>query len=412
VTAQPWSRRRFLRTAATGALAVPGLSAILAACNTTTAQQPTPDAGLPLHEDLAIDPRAPVERGGVLRIYEWRDYLDHGVLRSFVDRYADAGVDVRIDSFTTSAEEAAALQGGAPYDVVFPSIASLPGLVQQRLLRPLAHEALPHLVSLWPFFRADDGPFYDPGQRYTIPYTVYSTGIGWRTDLVDPDGAPDRLATPYDTYWDPGHRGEIGIVDDDREAIAMALLRRGEDPNTTDPGIVAAAVDDLVAMANAVDVEISGDGAYEELQTGEYAVQQAWSGDVLAAKRFGPSTPGSLARTDFVWPEGGVVGCDLMAVCANGNNPVLAHAFLDHLLREDVALRNFAWNGYQPPVASATRSAFADPSFEWNSLVPEHLLGALLDPEDLDVGRFLRPLAPDQEAAWRDGWERFRDAVG
>ena len=63
-------------------------------------------------------------------------------------------------------------------------------MVDGGLLRPLAHEALPHLDTLWPFFREADGPFYDVGQRYTVPYTVYSTGIGWRTDLVDPSRAP------------------------------------------------------------------------------------------------------------------------------------------------------------------------------------------------------------------------------
>jgi spermidine/putrescine transport system substrate-binding protein len=382
---------------------------LLAACATTPAEA---DGALPLHGDLAIDPAAAPERGGTLRILEWRDYLDRGVVRRFADRYAAWDVDVRIDSFTTISEAVARMQAGDPFDVVFPSIPALAGMVQQRLLRPLAHEALPHLGTLWPFFRASDGPFYDVGQRYTVPYTVYSTGIGWRTDLVDPARPPDTLASPYDTYWDPNHRGEVGIVDDHREAIAMALLRHGEDPNTVDVADVDAAVDDLIAMTEVVDVEVSGEGAYHELQTGEYAIQQAWSGDVLAAQRFGPGSSRTLARTGYVWPAGGVVGCDLMAVCANGRNPVLAHAFLAHLLREDVALDNFAWNGYQPPVALAAAGSFDDPAFPWADVVPEHLRAALLDPEDLYDGRFLRPLAPGAAVTWRAGWERFLDAVG
>ena len=65
----------------------------------------------------------------------------------------------------------------------------------------------------------------------------------------------------------------------------MALLRRGEDPNAPDEARVDAAVDDLVALAEGVDVEVSAEGAYHELQTGEYAFQQSWSGDLLSAKR-------------------------------------------------------------------------------------------------------------------------------
>jgi putrescine transport system substrate-binding protein len=191
----------------------------------------------------------------------------------------------------------------------------------------------------------------------------------------------------------------------------MALLRRGGDPNAAMASDVEAAVDDLVAMARVVDLEVSAEGPYEELQTGEYAIQQAWSGDVLAAKRFGPGTDRTLAQTGFVWPRGGVVGCDLTAVCARGRHPRLAHAFLDFLLEEEVALDNFAWNGYQPPVASALPSSFADPSFPWSGVVPPHLLGAILAPDDLTNGRFLRPLSAADEAMWQSGWRRFLDAL-
>jgi spermidine/putrescine-binding protein len=156
---------------------------------------------------------------------------------------------------------------------------------------------------------------------------------------------------------------------------------------------------------------VSADGPYEELQTGYYAIQQAWSGDVLAAKRFGPGTDRTLAETGFLWPPGGVVGCDLTAVCARGEHPRLAHAFLDFLLEEEVALDNFAWNGYQPPVASAVPPSFADPAFRWSSVVPRHLLGAILAPEDLTAGRFLRPLSAPDEAVWQRGWRRFLDAL-
>lgn len=405
--AVPWSRRRFLRSAAL-AVGASSLGAAIAACSP---RAEGPAGALPLHDDLLIDPEAPIERGGVLRIYEWRDYLDYGVVRGFVRRHVGDDIDVRIDSFTSMPEAVETLQSGAPYDVVFPTIAALPGLVSERLLRPLVHDALPHLDTLWPFFLHQEGPFYDVGQRYTVPYTVYSTGIGWRTDLVDRARAPDRLETPYDTFWDPQHEAEVGVIDDVQEAIAMALLRRGVDPNAAEAADVEAAVDDLVAMTSLVDVEISGDGAYAELQTGEYAIQQSWSGDVMAAKRFGPGTADTLAHTGYVWPRGGVVGCDLTAVCANGRNPVLAHRFIDHLLEEEVALENFAWNGYQPPVGMAVPSMFADPGFPWRSLVPEHLRGALLEPDDLDAGVFLQPLALDEEAVWRAGWERFRDAV-
>jgi spermidine/putrescine transport system substrate-binding protein len=387
------SRRAVLRAA--GVLAG---GAALGACGVGAPPRGRAATGLlPLHDDdPAIDPSLPVERGATLRIYQWRDYLSADVVDAFARRHADADVAVEIESFTTMAEAVARLrQPDGGFDVFFPTIDALPGLVDERLLRPITHELLPGLRNLWPFFRAPEGPYYDVGQRYSVPYTVYSTGIGWRRDLVRPSDAPDRLADPYDAYWNARYRGAVGIYDDYREAIGLALLRRGEDPNATDPTAIEGAVDDLVQMAQAVDVEVSAEGAYEELQTGEYAIQQSWSGDLLSAKRFGAVAADDAADVAFTWPAGGIVGCDLTAICARGRNPVLAHAFVDHLLDVGVAMQNFRWNGYQPPVGDEAPTA------------PAYLEDAILSPDDLAAGRFLRPLGPEADARLRLGWQRF-----
>lgn len=401
------SRRQVLRR---GALLAAALPAALAAC-AGERRRPRRAAGarpLPLHDDLLLRPGLPLERDAVLRIYEWRDYLDHGVVERFSRRH---GVEVQVESFTSMPEAVARLdEPGADHDVFFPVIDALPGLVEARLLRPLQHAYLPHRANLWSFFTDDAGPFYDVGSRYTVPYTVYSTGIAWRRDLVETGVAPDAIANPYDAYWRAPARGAVGLYDDYREVIAMALLRRGEDPNEASASALQAAIGDLLDLSRAVEVEVSADGAYDELQTGEYAIQQAWSGDVLSAGRFGDA-PAPTRSMGFTWPTGGVVGCDLTAVCARGRNPVLAHAFVDFLLEQDVALDNFAWNGYQPPVSLATPASFADPGFRWASAVPPNLRAALLAPDDLEAGRFLRPLPWSSDAAWRDGWRRFLSSI-
>lgn len=389
------SRRAVLRAA--GVLA--GGAAVAACAPSRVAGRSPSEGRLPIHDDAPpIDPSRPIERGATLRVYQWRDYLSADVVDAFARRHTAADVDIHVESFTTIAEAVERLRGpDGDFDVVFPTIDALPRLVDERLLLPLTHELLPSIGNLWPFFLALEGPFYDIGQRYSVPYTVYSTGIGWRQDLVRPADAPDRLDDPYDAYWNPRYRGAVGIYDDYREGIALALLRRGLDPNTVEPTEVEAAVDDLISLSQAVDVEVSAEGAYDELRTGDYAIQQSWSGDLLSAKRFGASVDGDDARqVTFTWPDGGIVGCDLTSICARGGNPVLAHAFVDHLLDVDVAMANFRWNGYQPPVGDGRPPG-----------VPAWLDDALLRPGDLMDGRFLRPLPADADARWRVGWQRF-----
>jgi spermidine/putrescine transport system substrate-binding protein len=379
--------------------------AILAACAPVSPRGGPAPRGLPISgSSPPIDPDAALERGATLRIYQWRDYLARDVLERFEARHAGADVRIEVESFTTMAEAAARLRRpDGDFDVFFPTVGALSRLAAEGMLRPLTHELLPNRSNLWPFFRQEDGPFYDVGQRYSVPYTVYSTGIGWRRDLVRAGDTPEELANPYDAYWNARYRGAVGIYDDYREAIAMALLRSGADPNSDDEGALTGAVDDLIALAEGVDVEVSSEGAYEELQTGEYAFQQSWSGDLLSAKRFGAAAADDAEddanQVAFTWPRGGIVGCDLTAICARGRNPVLAHAFVDHLLDVGVALENFRWNGYQPPVGDEPPAA------------PAYLADAILNPDDLTEGRFLRPLGPETDARWRLGWQRFLEAL-
>ncbi len=374
----PLSRRSFLRAAGVAAGGV-----YLGACAPVREPRVRSTARLPIHPgNTPIDADIPVERGATLRIYEWRDYLADDVLDTFTRRHADADVDVRVESFTTMAEAVARLRRpDADFDVFFPTIGSLSRLVAEDLVRPLTHELLPNRSNLWPFFQEDRGPFYDVGQRYSVPYTVYSTGIGWRRDLVRSRDAPGELANPYDAYWNERYRGAVGIYDDYRRRSPMALLRRGEDPEHRrrgrggrrrgrsdrprrgrrrrglERGRVRGAPDGRVRVPAVV--------------VRRPAVREAVRG----------GRSDDAGQVAFTWPRGGIVGCDLTAICARGRNPVLAHAFLDHLLDVGVALRNFRWNGYQPPVGEDLPE------------VPAHLGDAILRPDDLTEGRFLRPLA-------------------
>lgn len=402
------SRRDFLRRSASAAAVLSAGGSVLVACVRAAVEErvrPVYPATLPPNDVRPIEPDRPIERGATLRIYQWREYLYDDVLQSFARRHRADDVGYRVESFSTIAEAISRLRGqDGDFDVFFPTIEALPRLAAEGLLAPLTHDLLPNLGNLWPFFREPGGPFYDVGQRYSLPYTVYSTGVGWRSDLVRPADAPDHLDDPLDAFWNPRYR--VGLYDDYREGIALALLHRGGDVNATDPEAIRQAVDDLVAMRKGGNVRISVEGAYDDLPAGTTQIQQAWSGDVLAAKRFGHSNRRQLDRVEYSWPSGGVVGCDLMAVCARGRHPALAHAFLDHLLDMEVAMVNFTWNGYQPPVTCATPEMFASTD-RWNGLVPRHLRTAILAPEDLDAAAFLHPLGPVADARWRAGWQRF-----
>lgn len=417
---RPMKRRDFLRRVATTAGTLPLAGSLLAACERASGRRasggrasgsPHPDRPVrwPLHDATPpIEAGLPVERGATLRIYQWREYLYDDVLASFARRHADADVRVHVESFETMPEAIARLRRpDSAFDVFFPTVDALGELISARMLRPLTHEYLRNVRNLWPQFLGPDRPFYDQGQRYTVPYTVYSSGIGWRTDLVARGASPPELENPYDAVW-RRHRAPVGIYDDYREAIAMALLRNGvADLEAAGRHMLSRAGDELVQLVNGLGARITAEGAYEGLPSGRFAMHQAWSGDLISGVRH--AGRGTEDLLGYWWPMGaspGVVGCDLTAICSQGKNPVLAHAFVDHLLDTSVAMRNFSWNGYQPPMSGITREAFADPEFRWHRLVPPALRCAIVSPEEFERGLVLSEPPRARDLLWLDQWER------
>ncbi len=404
-------RRTFLRRAARTAIALPAAGAMLGACSRTQAGEPLLSPAASPHGPTFI---APAARSPVLRVYEWKDYLAKRVVSSF-ERSFD--VRVEVESFLHIDEAVGRLQDpGADFDVFFPTIDVLPGLTREGILRPLAHDRLPNLQNLWPWFRSGDGPFYDVGQRYTVPYTVYSSGVGWRADLVDAADEPGSRADPFDIFWNARYRGRLGMYDDYLEALSLVLLRDGvTDVRSPTDTQLRAAADALGEAIRTVDVAFTDDGAQEGLPEGTFAAHQAWSGDVLTAPRYAAADGHPDVTPDLrYWSPPGpgkIVGCDLTAICAAGKHPALAHAFLNHLLDFEVAMDNFSWNGYQPPVQGITREAFADPTFPWRDAVPANLLDALITPEDFASGQMLVGFGPSERARWLAQWNRVAPSV-
>ena len=48
-------------------------------------------------------------------------------------------------------------------------------------------------------------------RKYSVPYTIFSTGIGYRADRVDPAEVDER---GWDMIWNADYKGEISILDD------------------------------------------------------------------------------------------------------------------------------------------------------------------------------------------------------
>jgi spermidine/putrescine transport system substrate-binding protein len=401
-------RRQFLRSSAATAFALSSASTLLSACgagrNSSAAfalEVASPDNPVALN---LFDDNPPIEsnlepEAGPLKIFNWSEYIFMRVVKDFEKEF---GVDVEITTFYNMEEAIKKLRaGGVSFDLFFPTIYYLSRLVAAKMLQPLNHSYLPNLeANVWPELV---DPFYDRQSRYTVPYTLYTTGIGYRTDMVDEDiGERDN---PYDALWDPKYSGKVGIYDDYREAMSMVMLRNGHtDINTDDPRILEQTKNDLIAMTEDVRVRTSIDGGYSGIPEGRYALHQAWAGDIVAAPYYFPEGGDPDVLRYWFPPDGrGAVGNDTIAVPVNAEHPVLAHTFLNYLLDNEVAAKNFSWVGYQPPLNSMDPATLIDGGY-----VLPTLESAVIKREHFRNGYPLLALAPETEAQWQYAWAEFK----
>jgi spermidine/putrescine transport system substrate-binding protein len=410
------SRRDFLRRSLATGVALPSAAAILAACggdegtgtngtggNGAQSEVPlfgTPDAPATLQ---TWDDVQPIESGlepeaGPLIIYNWEQYIWKKVLDDFGKEY---GVEWQYETFYNMEEAIQKIQTGqVEFDVFFPTIDVVPKMVAAKQLQPLNKDYVPNFSNIWPSLQ---DPFYDAGAQYTVPYTIYQTGIAWRTDQVDhePEDLSTAYANPYEIFWDTQYTSITGIYDDYREAFALAMLvDQGEatDVNTGDAAAIEAAKQRLIQLNETMNVRYTIDGTYAGIPEGKFGLHQAWSGDIQAGPWYvGSKEESALLR--YNWPArdgfGGTIGNDTMAIPTTAKNPVLAHLFLDFMLEEFNGIKNWTWVGYQVPFNVVDPDTIFDDGypglegwFSWEYKGKwDNLKSTIVTQEDFDLGK-------------------------
>jgi spermidine/putrescine transport system substrate-binding protein len=417
------SRREMLRIMGGSALAVPTMSAILAACSNPREssaggfQVATPDnpVTLPIVGESIPDDAQP-EKGATLQIYNWDAYMWKRVIQEFCDKY---DCDYEWTTFPNMEAAINKIQTGQiKFDVFFPTYDQLGKLVQAEFLMPLNKKFIPNLEGQWDMFQS---PFYDVGAQYTVPYVVYTTGIAYRRDSI-PDDVIDGSPNPRAMLWDPQYSGKVGVYDSERDTIAFALQKLGiNDVNTENPDDINKAKDALIEMIDAVNVRTSINGAYAKLPIGQYVLHESWSGDIVAGWGYvNRYTEKEYEALGYWFPadRSGPADNDLITVGADAEHPVLAHLFLNHMLDYKNAMDNFSWNGYQPPQKKAdidaltqTQGLYSKVSSSWAApitYVPEWMPNAVVQESDLNQTQFrIHELSPQGDELWSNAWQEF-----
>jgi putrescine transport system substrate-binding protein len=290
---------------------------------------------------------APAQRERFVNVYNWSDYVDPTALDAFTK---ETGIRVRYDTFDSNDTlETKLLAGKSGYDVVVPTAYFLERQIKAGVFQKLDKAKLPHLGAMWPLI-AKHLAAYDPGNQYAVNYMWGTVGIGYNVKQAREILGPGKEIDSWNTVFGPGELGKfkdcgVHMLDSSDDILPAALHFLGLNPNSTDPADLEKAAD-LVAKVRPAVRKFHSSEYLNALASGEICLVVGWSGDVKQAQKRAAEAKNGVEIGYVVPKEGAQMFFDNLAIPKDARNPVEAHAFIDYMLRPEVAAKNTNFLSY------------------------------------------------------------------
>ncbi|MBP5427209.1 MAG: spermidine/putrescine ABC transporter substrate-binding protein [Clostridiales bacterium] len=263
-----------------------------------------------------------------LKVYNWGDYMDRAVIKSFEKEY---NVKVIYDEFSTNEDMYAKLKaGGINYDIVVPSEYMVEKMAKEGMLEKIDFSKLHNYDSVNGQFRKKE---YNKSLEYSVPYMWGSVGIIYNKDMVK------EKVDSWKVLWDKKYKKQILMLDSPRDSIGITLKLLGCSANSKDVHKLKLAKNMLIKQKPLV-LSYVNEEVKDIVIGDEAALAVVWSGDAAYMKQHNP-------KLEYVIPkEGSNMWVDSMVIPKDAKNKDLALQFIDYMLRPDIAQKNCNYTGY------------------------------------------------------------------
>jgi len=271
----------------------------------------------------------------------WTDYIDPTVLEEFT---RTTGIKVKYDTFDSNDMlETKLLAGRTGYDVVVPTAYFLARQIKVGVFQKLDKSKLPNLKNAWGEI-AQRLAAYDPGNQYAVNYMWGTTGIGYNVKAVHERLGPNATIDSWDVVFKPELLAKfkdcgVHMLDSADDIMPAALHYLGLDPNSVKPADLEKATDLLLKIRPAVRKFHSSE-YLNALASGEICLVVGWSGDIKQAQRRAAEAKNGVAIGYAIPKEGAQMWFDNLAIPKDASHVDEAYAFIDYLLRPEVAAKN------------------------------------------------------------------------
>jgi putrescine transport system substrate-binding protein len=300
---------------------------------------------------------AAAEEEKVLNVYNWSDYIAPDTLAKFEK---ETGIKVTYDVFDSNEVlETKLVTGNTGYDVVVPSLTFLSRQIQAGVFMPLDKSKIPNLSNMDPAIQANIAKL-DPGNTHSVNYLWGTTGIGYNVKKIKEifgDAAP---VDSWALVFEPENLAKLkacGVyfLDTPSEIIPPVLNYLDEEPNSFDPAVIAKAEARLKELRPSI-TQFHSSEYINALANGDACVAVGWSGDIFQAATRAEEANNGVEIAYVIPKEGAPMWFDMMAIPKDAKHPQNAHAFINFILRPEIAAEISNYVAY----ASANKAALAN----------------------------------------------------
>lgn len=287
-----------------------------------------------------LDPVA-AQNQRVVNVYNWSDYIDPKVLEDFTK---ETGIKVQYDTFDANETlETKLLAGKSGYDVVVPTAYFLERQIKAGVFQKLDKNKLANLANVWPEI-AKRLAVYDPGNQYAVNYMWGTTGIGFNVKAMRERLGQNGKIDSWDMVFKPENLTKfkdcgVHMLDSADDIMPAALHFLGLNPNSNDPNDLEKATDLLMKIRSSVRKFHSSE-YLNALAAGEICLVVGWSGDIKQSQKRAIEAKNGIEIGYSIPKEGAQMFFDNLAIPKDAGHVAEAHAFIDYLLRPEVAAKN------------------------------------------------------------------------
>jgi len=296
----------------------------------------------------------------VVNVYNWTDYIDDSILAEFT---AETGIKVVYGVYDSNEMlEAKLLAGSSGYDVVVPTASPfMARQIEAGVYQKLDKSKLPNLSNMWEAVSERVARF-DPGNEYSVNYMWGTTGLGYNESKIQDILGLDHVDS-WDVLFDPEKVAKLAdcgvyVLDSPTDVVPSALAYLGLDPNSVADEDLARAEALLMAIRPYVRKFHSSE-YINALANGDICLAVGFSGDVFQARDRAAEADQGVSIGYAIPKEGAQMWFDQMLIPADAPHVEEAHAFINYIMKPEVAAKASNFVFYANGNKAATE--FLDP---------------------------------------------------